>query len=133
MPDPLHDQRLRFKAGIAPGSMTDVRQGPARASGARCDKTTICVMQLRKVPADALLSNPVPMTLSPRARKRAELDAALEPIIRDATADSGVAFRVTLDEDERIGGVRAAVKRAWDRVDEPGVMAHEASDWTSGT
>ena len=73
-------------------------------------------MKLRRVPADVLLHKPVPKALSPRARKRAELEATLAPVIRDAAADPGVAFRVTLDEDERIAAVRAAVKRVRQRV-----------------
>jgi len=73
-------------------------------------------MKLRRVSADVLLPKPTARTVSPRERKRLELEAALEPVIREAALDPGVAFRVTLADDDTLTAVRAAFGRARERV-----------------
>jgi hypothetical protein len=53
-------------------------------------------MKLCRESADVLDHMPPIKALSPRARKRSELDASPEPVIRDAAHDPGVAFRISL-------------------------------------
>ena len=78
-------------------------------------------MKLRRVPAGALLDKAGPKPLSPRARKRAGLVSARSRSSAMLPPTRRVVFRVTLDDDERIAGVRAAVRRVREPVGADGV------------
>ena len=53
---------------------------------------------------------------TPRQRRRRELESVLRDAIDGARRDADFAYKVTLEPDDKLAGVRAAFKRVKERV-----------------
>jgi hypothetical protein len=79
-------------------------------------------VKIRKVSASILDQRPVRSSkLSPRERKRRALDSKLEIAVRATAANSDIAFRVDLDQGDKLPTVRAAFYGIRERTGAAGV------------